>query len=247
MIRKLNLSLDAYVLFDIDGTLVRSKNNGQSPIALACAEVFGIHSLPDIELGGRTDFAIFREMFERLNLNFETDRLAFESSYYSHLETHWSSGHFEKLPKTDELLLALKESCFRLGLLTGNSEQAARIKLAAANQLNHFEFGGYGRDTECRNELAISVVRERHKLNPSSVSESKWIVVGDTPADIACARAIGANVVAVATGCFTMQELAVFKPDFLLSDFNDTALVLAKIRQLMADSPPQTTQRSKPS
>ena len=110
----------------------------------------------------------------------------------------------------------------RLGLLTGNLRTAARIKLEHYGLHGRFAFGGFGDHHENRNDVA----REAVEAAECDRSDSRFWVIGDTPLDVSCARAIGASVVAVATGLHLREELATHKPDLLLDDLSDGERIL---------------------
>jgi phosphoglycolate phosphatase-like HAD superfamily hydrolase len=97
-----------------------------------------------------------------------------------------------------------KERGHRLGLGTGNLERGASIKLGHAKIADWFEFGGYSSDAEDRAELLARGVERGRVL---AGSNAEVVVIGDTPRDIAAARAIGATCIAVATGRFTVEDL----------------------------------------
>jgi phosphoglycolate phosphatase-like HAD superfamily hydrolase len=111
-------------------------------------------------------------------------------------------------------------------LLTGNVRAGARAKLGHYNLYEHFAFGGFGdahfdRDDVAREALASAMAH----LGPRASPDRVW-VIGDTPLDVRCARAIGAKVVAVATGLHTIDELSGHSPDLALSDFSDATAFL---------------------
>ncbi len=220
-------------LFDIDGTLVRAAPTSESAIVLTCAEVFGISDLPKVELGGRTDRAIFGELFEKLGIEFVPAYTAFEQVYYRHLSTIWNQGGFVKMPGVDLLLQSIQkmENC-HLGLLSGNSEFAARIKLEAADLWHHFAFGEFGREEVCRNQLARKARTKAEQTISKTSNHVRLVVIGDTPADIACAREINAVAIAVGTGPFKVSQLMKFNPDFIYENFCEIDQVIADFSRL---------------
>ena len=116
-----------------------------------------------------------------------------------------------------------------LALLTGNLARGAELKLTHYGVWDYFEFGAYADDHHDRNELghfARTRAQERHgiKFPPERI-----YVLGDTPHDIACARAIGAKAVAIATGQYTHAQLAEHAPDFLFDDLADVSAVIAAL------------------
>ncbi|MEZ6092977.1 MAG: HAD family hydrolase [Pirellulaceae bacterium] len=222
------------ILFDIDGTLVRASGYQRSPMELAAFDVFGVESIPKVELGGRTDFAIFGEVVEKLGFDYSVHRTAFEEAYYRHLDNAWASGCFREMPGMKTVLKELSQRSVPLGLITGNAEPAARIKLSSAGMWDHFGFGGFGRDHEHRNDVALLALDEVKVRYRHWGDNLRVLVIGDTPADIECARHIGAQVVAVATGGCSLAELEKSKPDLLFADFSEPEKRLDEITQILA-------------
>jgi phosphoglycolate phosphatase-like HAD superfamily hydrolase len=116
---------------------------------------------------------------------------------------------------------------FHVGLLTGNVRAGAEKKLGFFELFDHFAFGGFGDRHFDRDDVAreaLDVVRER--CGPNVSCDRIW-VIGDTPLDVQCARAIGARVIAVATGLHSVEELAPSKPDLLLPNLSDLSSLQA--------------------
>ena len=217
------------LLFDIDGTLLSSGGAGQAAMEDALRTEFGVTARTEgIAYAGRTDRAITSDMalFHELSTDDETHQ-RFLAAYLSHLPNRLAERAGLVLPGVRELLDALSErSDTVLGLLTGNFGRGAQTKLEHFELHHHFEFGGFGdvhhdRDDVAREALAAA---EEH-LNGTSDATRTW-VVGDTPADVRCGRAIGARVVAVATGIIDATELEAAEPDHLFEDFSDPSAML---------------------
>jgi phosphoglycolate phosphatase-like HAD superfamily hydrolase len=227
-VRRLNRKL---FLFDIDGTLLASGGAGIRALEAATQELFQTTNLEGIEIAGRTDSAIARQLYARIGHTPTPEDL---TRYYDRYLTHLA--HF--LPITDgtllpgiiELLdtLRARPDCV-LALLTGNLERGAKLKLTQYGVWHYFEFGAYADDHHDRNQLgpfAQSRAKEKHGVE---FAPDDIFVLGDTPHDITCARAIGAKAVAIATGRQTRAELAEFAPDFLFDDLGDVPAVLATL------------------
>ena len=108
------------------------------------------------------------------------------------------------------------------GLLTGNQKEGARLKLSHLDLWHYFEFGAYAEDSHIRDELGpFALARAKEKLGIDFPPDRVWII-GDTPHDIACAQAIGANSIGVATGSFLPEELAACGATHVLRDLTDT-------------------------
>jgi len=112
------------------------------------------------------------------------------------------------------------------GLLTGNHEEGAKLKLSHLGIWHYFEFGAYADDSHIRDELGpFALARAKKKLGIDFPPERVFII-GDTPHDIACGKAIGAKTIAVATGAFTVEQLAALNPTHTFADFSDTQALL---------------------
>lgn len=200
------------VLFDIDGTILRSNGAGRRAMLVALREVFGSPGPEDHRYDGKTDPQIVREVM-RLEGHHDThidERMdVLMSLYLSRLEHELK--HVDTLvhPGIFELLDALEERRDTiLGLLTGNLRDGAYAKLRAAGiDPERFRVGAFGSDHELRPELpALAQRRARAELGVNLEGED-LVVIGDTPADIECGRSIGVRAIGVATGAYTVDEL----------------------------------------
>lgn len=215
--------------FDIDGTLLHSGGAGQHAMEQALAEIFGVHGpYDDIPSAGRTDRAITADLFRHHGIEATEETVGrFLNAYLAHLPHSLASLDGRVLPGIAELLDALSgQETFALGLLTGNYRVGAELKLKHYCIDHHFHFGGYGDRHHDRDDVARWALTEartylRHEVSPATA----W-VIGDTPSDVRCARAIGARVIAVATGIYTAEELARTEPDHLFESFADVEQVL---------------------
>jgi len=219
-------------LFDIDGTLVSSGGAGKAAMEAALLSAFGVrHGTDGVPFSGRTDRSILRDLFVKNGIE-ETpaNRERFLAEYLQHLPATLASHPGRILPGIAALLEHLqRHGEVVLGLLTGNIQHGARIKLGHFGLFEHFAFGGFGDLHHERDDVAreaFSLV-ERHLKQPAQ-ADRLW-VIGDTPLDVRCARAIGAQVVAVATGIHGLDELAAAQPDLLLADFADPAPLLQRL------------------
>ena len=220
------------LLFDIDGTLIASGGAGEHALRLGIKDRFGIdEDMRGIEIAGRTDSGIARQVFAKHSLPATPENTAaFFEGYLAHLPRLLSEKNGRLLPGIVPLLDALKTRAdMVLALLTGNLARGAELKLTHYGVWDYFEFGAYADDHHDRNELghfARTRAQERHgiKFPPERI-----YVLGDTPHDIACARAIGAKAVAIATGQYTHAQLAEHAPDFLFDDLADVSAVIAAL------------------
>ena len=202
------------VLFDIDGTLLRSGGAATRSLNLAFQVIYGIESdSTSVQFDGKTDPLIIRELMQEYELA-EPPNEKLLDTYLSILTQEIrESRDFEILSGARELLSCLSiDPEFLVGLGTGNIEEGARLKLERAELNSFFAFGGYGSDSGDRTELIrIAIGRGRDLITPHLVDEI--FVIGDTPRDIRHGRAAGARTVAVATGNFSLEELEAYNPD----------------------------------
>jgi phosphoglycolate phosphatase-like HAD superfamily hydrolase len=216
-------------LFDIDGTLLSSGGAGKAALESAFTEEFATPIRNHVAYSGRTDRSIMRELFRTHGMDDSDVNVAkLLEGYLRRLPTTLSTHNGRVLPGIRELLAWMKASGrFHIGLLTGNVRAGAEKKLGFFELFHHFAFGGFGdrhfdRDDVAREALAVV----RQHCGADVRCERIW-VIGDTPLDVQCARAIGARVIAVATGLHTVEELAPSKPDLLLPNLADLASVQA--------------------
>lgn len=218
----------AVCLFDIDGTLLSSGGAGQAAMEVALESTFGITApTQGISVAGRTDRAIVTELMQFHGVeNSESNWSKFVSAYLDRLPHELTSREGLILPGVQELLAELhRRQSLTMGLLTGNFQRGAELKLDHYQLSQYFSGGGFGDDHFDRDDVAktaIVKVRERMALTGDT---DVW-VIGDTPADVKCGRAINATVVAVATGLHSIDDLEACDPDYLCEDFSDVELIL---------------------
>jgi len=217
------------LLFDIDGTLLTSGGAGERALRRGFRERFGIDDdLTKVEIAGRTDSGIARRMLAAHDLPETPENLtAFFDGYLHFLAQELPASPGTLLPGIVALLEALKPRAdIVLALLTGNLERGAELKLTHYGVWHYFEFGAYADDHHDRNELGHFARRRAQEKHGAEFPPEGIFVLGDTPHDVACARAIGARAIAIATGKFTRAELGVLAPDFLFDDLGDVPAVL---------------------
>jgi phosphoglycolate phosphatase len=210
------------VLFDIDGTLLHTGGVGIKAFGRAFGSEFGIDDGTEwLKFSGRTDVSLVREFFTHHGV--EPSRQNFDRFFAAYL--HWlqllipdcKGGACPGVLDFYQSLSALPEPPLT-GLLTGNIKKGARIKLERFNLWEKFPFGGFADDHEERDHIAaVALQRGRQHLQRDLRGE-EVLVIGDTPLDIRCGRAIGAKVLAVATGGATLEELERHKPDWAVPD-----------------------------
>ena len=214
-------------LFDIDGTLIHSGGAGETAAVRTVASLFQVDETHgETHFAGRTDRAIMWDIFRfhQIEQN-EANWDRFQAAYVTELQNQLQQRPGGVLPGVVPLIEAIQQQFDRpIGLLTGNTEAAAWIKLKHFAIDHLFHFGGFG-DQHCdRNDVAQSAMKNAARQLQQEVTPEQIWVVGDTPNDIRCARAIGANVIAVATGNFSFQQLAEHQPDLVIHDLTDPAV-----------------------
>jgi phosphoglycolate phosphatase len=219
------------VLFDIDGTLITCRGRAGEALARALAATFGTPGpVETFRYSGKTDPQIVHELMAAAG--FSRDQVApripevFER-YLATLE-EMLDGHARPLPGVEALLADLgARDEVEIGLLTGNIEAGAHIKLRVTGLAHHFAVGAFGSDDEVRNNL-VPVARERARARfGDGFAGTRTVVVGDAEADIVCARAGGARAVAVASGWTDRAALAALSPDVLLDSLDPAAALPA--------------------
>ena len=197
-------------LFDIDGTLVDTGGAGMVALMEATREIFG-HDGPALDLAGSTDLGIVANIHAHFEIEATRERIdTYFEVYLDRLDWNLMNGGFpgRVFAGVRELLAELAgRSDASIGLLTGNTVGGAASKMRHFGLAGHFPFGAYGSDHADRNRLGpIALERAAVHAGRSFTAAETW-VIGDTPKDIACAHAIGARCLAVATGQFTAAAL----------------------------------------
>ena len=220
------------VLFDIDGTLVLTGGAGVRAMNRALEDVFGAATgLDGIPVAGRTDWAILHDAVERHDQALDARLLDdLRDRYVGYLAEEIrqpGTGRKAVMPGIREILEALdrRDDVFA-GLLTGNFEAGARVKLGYFDLWRYFRCGAFGDDAADRNALVPFAVRRAEACGVPALSPRDVIVVGDTPADVACARAGSAVAVAVATGSSPVEELRATGAEHVFEDLSDVAAFL---------------------
>lgn len=227
------------LLFDIDGTLLHTGGAGISAIYEGLQEAFDLgeaaKEMPPLNLAGATDAGLARFLFKHFQIDHSSENEeAFYEAYHKSLRQNLA-GHSEAnngrlLPGITELLESLKQhEHLALGLLTGNIQRGAWTKLEQFEIRHFFHTGAFGDDHHDRNRLGPIAIERATEHFEWEFSAEDTVIIGDTPKDIACARACGACAIAVATGTFTFEALEAFEPDHLFEDFTDDSSFLKAI------------------
>lgn len=232
------------VLFDIDGTLLSASGAGRRAMHRAFLDVYGTAGpIETYDFRGKTDPVIVQDLLAAAGLEaalVAAREVEFFARYLEHLEAEIGDGGRVVLyPGVARLVQALAayDRCV-VGLLTGNVEAGARIKLRPTGLWPHFRLGAYGSDEAERTRLPAVAARRAEALVGRPFRGGDLVIVGDTPLDVGCARAFGAGAIAVATGWHSADDLAACGPDHVFADLADTERVMAAIFEAGGESRP---------
>lgn len=223
------------ILFDIDGTLLHTNGLSKHILLEALQAVYAQPvTLNGYQFGGKTDQQIVSEIMTAAGLAEGVVSAGLGRVYAAMGEMwlpHIPSSQITLCPGIQALLAALaQERGVVLGLLTGNARHTAVPKVRAGGlDASLFRVGAFGDEAADRNALPPLALARARELFGREVSGRDTIIIGDTPADIACARAVGAKAIAVATGFSSKEKLATYAPDLLFEDLANTAAVLERL------------------
>ena len=219
------------LLFDIDGTLIRSDGAGRAALKATLEEMFGTSGpLDSYRMGGKTDARIITDLLATAGFEsseIETKLPAAYALMAQKAETIFPTKNITICPGAAELLTALTQhQDVILGLLTGNACITAPLKLKGASiDPDMFKVGAFGCDHYDRNQLPAIAMKRASDFTGRSFTGANTVIIGDTPADILCARAGKATAVAVASGWHSSATLNQYHPDRLFENLTDTDMV----------------------
>jgi phosphoglycolate phosphatase len=227
------------VLFDIDGTLLLTAGAGRRAIVAALGEEIGpAPAFGQVRFDGKTDPQIVTEMLDAAGHNgpYSSERITAICRRYVALlarELELPTTRTTVMPGIHQLLDRLeREPDVVLGLLTGNVAEGASLKLKSAGlDPQRFPVGAYGSDSAHRRELPPIAAQRAAPYFGRTPTGPEVVIIGDTPADIACGECIAARAVAVATGGYTVSDLAACGPHAAFEDLSDTNRVMDAIFQ----------------
>jgi phosphoglycolate phosphatase len=215
------------VLFDIDGTLIHTNSAGVKAFAKAFVMQFGLDGAESLSFAGRTDTGLVREFFRKHNL--EPTKEHFREFFDCY--THWLNHMLieckgDILPGVWRMIYELHKvpNPPLIGLLTGNIRLGAEIKLRHYNLWDFFRTGAFADDHEDRNQIAAIAMERGAQILNQKLRGEEVLVIGDTPLDIACGKAIDARVLAVATGKSSVAELKAHNPHWAVPDLERVQL-----------------------
>ena len=210
------------VLFDIDGTLIRTGGAGVKAFGKTFAAEFSLgHGLEQISFAGRTDPSIVREFLalHRVSPSARNFQRFFES-YVFWLDYFLDQLDGEILPGVKQFMSALQTLPHTplTGLLTGNIQLGAEIKLRHYQLWENFVFGAFGNDHEDRNQLACIAQQRGSRILGEPLAGHEILVIGDTPLDVACSKKIEAKMLAVASGIHSVKQLQDAQPTWVVEN-----------------------------
>lgn len=224
------------ILFDIDGMLVDTAGAGRRAIERAFVEVFAVDAVAAkprvVRFAGLTDLTIFRALADAVGIDpraYESGLGDLHAAYIRELRAEMAQPDPRRrlIPGVGALLQELaSRSDAVLGLLTGNLEDGARIKLEPFGLNRHFRSGGFGSDSPDRREVARTAARKLSQLHGVDFAGERVAVIGDTEHDIDCAKANGFRSIAVSSGWVEKAVLLDAAPDLIVDDLAPTAELL---------------------
>jgi phosphoglycolate phosphatase-like HAD superfamily hydrolase len=214
------------LLFDIDMTLIDTAGAGRNAMIRSFEDLFSRRNgMESAQFAGSTDSAILREALEHHQMAWTAEiEEKFRAAYLQHLQTELAKPNPRKrvLPGILQILDILRHhATLKIGLLTGNWQAGARIKLEYFDLYRYFDIGAFSDDSAIRSELPAFAARRFAQKTGETIAPHNVYIIGDTPNDVACSRPFGARSVAVATGLYSVNQLQSTNPDFLFSDFSD--------------------------
>ena len=215
------------LLFDIDGTLIASGGAGRDAIADAFSEEYGLAGLDGVQIDGRTDTGIFEDALRLAGVDptpADVDRMT--EAYIARLPEALRTHDGRVLEGVVDLLDALDGSGAVVGLATGNIVRGAELKLRHYGLWDRFAGGGFGDVSSDRNRVLAAAVEELARVGGVEPSAATSIAIGDTPRDVSAGHAVGARVLAVATGNYDEEALRESGADVVLPDLRDTQAAL---------------------
>lgn len=230
------------ILFDIDCTLLLTHGAGREATRLAMQDVFGTASRVDGHyFGGKTDWQTLVELLEEHG---------YGAAHIGEVMHHYEAAMGQRMAEVIgrypveactgalELVTRLRQTPnVMLGVVTGNVSTVAPIKLRAAGfDPDWFPIGAYGNEAVDRDHLPPLALERAVAHYGRPIAPEQVIIIGDTPSDIACARALGAVAVAVATGPCSIDELTAARPDYLLVDlttFESEVLSVSEVKRAL--------------
>jgi phosphoglycolate phosphatase len=225
------------ILFDVDGTLVKRSIVHRDSFLVAIKKVLGLNIDFNIDCTGMIDKQIIKELLKRNNYNYftENDIRIIINEMQKYYEKNYKKDPVQLLLGVKDLLHGLREKGYCLGLLTGNIEKIAYLKISLVGIDEFFEVGSFGNEANDRIDLVkIAIEKAKNKFGIKFKNEEIF-VVGDTINDERTAKENYVNSIAVGTGNYNYNILGIMNPDLYFKDFSDYKDVINKIENLSAD------------
>ncbi len=234
------------VLFDIDGTILSTDRSiWEDPFREGMEKAFREAGDPrsidthQYRMGGKTDTQIIHEILSQNGIDDSIIARMLPSIAKTYMgllraKVQERPDYIKLKPGVVALLAELHQHPdVLLGLLTGNFEEGAYLKLSAHGLDRYFTFGAFGENARQRSELPQRALDAAEKKYGHRFSKKEIVIIGDTPNDIHCGRHLHVRTIAVATGPFSVEDLTAEKPDFVFPDFRDKAKVLSAILDIL--------------
>jgi phosphoglycolate phosphatase len=204
------------LLFDIDGTLIHVKRLFLSDIIDQILDELNISKKikMNISFAGRTD----KDIFTQLADSYEGKENLFDKlkqSYVDAMLKNMNKNHVDVIPGAEQAVKYSRSIGVDIGLCTGNFKEVAYKKIEAAGLSEYFSFGGFGCNHVDRIHLPSDAHLSYSDFTKHEPHPSQYVIIGDTPNDIRCAKYFGARSVAVTTGSFSAEQLKPHNPDFI--------------------------------
>jgi len=214
------------LLFDIDMTLIDTAGAGRRAMIQAFEDLFSCRNgIESAQFAGRTDTIILQDALNHHGMELSVDiQRRFQTAYFSFLQAELLKPNSSQkvLPGIVQILDILRDhASLKIGLLTGNWREGARIKLEHFDLYRYFDIGAFADDSGIRSDLPFFAAQRFAEKIGMPIPPHDVYIIGDTPHDVACARPYGARSVAVATGLFSTEQLHASNPDFLFPDLSD--------------------------
>lgn len=224
---------DVLLLFDIDGTLIDSGEAGSRALNKAFEKLFGIKdAFKPISMAGKTDTQIIKEalVFHRIDNGMHRINNMI-STYIEFLKMEIDNPRRTLKPGVAEILEFFDSRNIPMGLLTGNIEEGARIKLSPFGINRYFPTGAFGSDHEDR-DLLLPIAISRFSRFGIDLTPDRCIIIGDTPRDVRCAKIHGARAVAVCTGPYSAEVLESSGADLVIESLNHKERLISFLKKL---------------
>jgi phosphoglycolate phosphatase len=216
------------VLFDIDKTLIRGSTSRSSLFSDAFREIYGVNTTREIvNIHGMTDQQVIFEVLKKNGLTEKEILLKIEECMDFILDSFKKIEESFEVELNDgvlELLEELKKQDFLMGLVTGNFEQIARVKMKKASINHYFQIGGFGSDNISRTELVRAAIRRAEEKNFKK--DNNIFLFGDTPQDMNAGSEAGIATIGVTTGIYSKKDLENAGADYVVSDLQNTQKIL---------------------